>query len=187
LYLGIEPIFIPVGEPKRNGVVENLNGLWGRSFWNRRHFHSLSQVKRASPQFEAWYEQCYHPPLLNGLSPSQAKQPVTRVRLAEKEVGAWPRDLPITAGRIHFIRRVDEDGLIRLLNERWKVDKRLAGQYVWATIVTHKQRLEIYYRRSAKDGVRLVKVFRYKIHESVARLLPQFNRRLRRRKMSTMC
>lgn len=187
LYLGIEPIFIPVGEPKRNGVVENLNGLWGQSFWNRRHFHSLSHVKRASLQFEAWYEHRYQPPALKGLSPWQAQQHVTRVRLTQTEIRALPGDLPITAGRIHFIRRVDEDGLIGLFNEPWKVDRRLAGQYVWATIVTHQQRLEIYHRRSAKEAVRLVKVYRYKIHESVARLRPPFKRRLRRRKMFTMC
>jgi len=187
LYLGIEPIFIPVGEPKRNGLVERLHGLWSRSFWNRRHFHSVSHVKRASPQFQAWYAHRYHPPALNGRSPAQAQQQVIRCRLTETEIRALPDDLPLTAGRIHFIRRVDEDGLIRLLNETWKVDKRLAGHYVWATIITHKQRLEIYYRRSAKEAVRLVKVFRYEIHESVVRLLPHFKRRLRRRKMFTMC
>lgn len=186
LYLGIEPIFIPVGEPKRHSVVESLNGLWSHSFWNRRHFRSVSHVKRASPDFEAWYEHQYHPPGLNGLSPSQAQQQVSRWRLTEEDIRALPRELPITAGRIHFIRQVDEDGLIRLLNETWKVDKRLRGQYVWATIVTHKQRLEIYHRRSAQGEVRLVKVFRYVIHEPVAPLLSRFKRRERRRKISTM-
>jgi transposase InsO family protein len=187
LYLGIEPIFIPVGEPKRNGVVENLNGLWSRSFWQRRRFHSLSHVNRASPDFQTWYQHRYQPPALNGLSPGQAQQQATRVRLTETEIRTLPDDLPITAGRVHFIRRVDQDGMIRLFNESWKVDRRLAGDYVWATIVTDKQRLQIYHRRSAREPVRLVKLFRYKIHESVARLQPRFKRRLRRPKLFTMC
>ena len=29
LYVGIEPIFLPVGEPKRNGVIERLRGVLG--------------------------------------------------------------------------------------------------------------------------------------------------------------
>ncbi|MCA1605563.1 MAG: helix-turn-helix domain-containing protein, partial [Acidobacteria bacterium] len=38
LFLGIELIFIPPGEPERNGEVERVNGLWEESFWDRDHF-----------------------------------------------------------------------------------------------------------------------------------------------------
>ncbi len=187
LALGIEPIFLPVGEPKRNGVVERLNGLWSHAFWNRRHFRSVAHVKRAGPDFAAWYEHHYYPPALNGLAPCQARRPGRRLRLTEKALRVLPSELPITAGRLHFIRRVEEGGMIRVLNEPWKVDKRLAGQYVWATIVTHKRRLEMYHWRCAGEGARLVKVVRYEIHEPVARLNPCFKRRERRRQVSTMC
>jgi putative transposase len=187
LYLGIEPIFIPVHEPKRNGVVERLNGLWSHSFWKRRHFRSVAHVKRAGPEFETWYAQRYHPPALSGLTPSQKAQQAGPLRLTAKEISALPEELPITEGRVHCIRRVDAHGQISLLNEVWKVDKRLAGQYVWATVETHQQRLKIYHWRSAREAVRLVKVFRYEIHQPVAPLLPRFKRRCRRRKMAAMC
>ena len=36
LYFGIELIFLPVAEPECNGEVEELNGLWGHAFWERR-------------------------------------------------------------------------------------------------------------------------------------------------------
>lgn len=187
LSLGIEPLFLPVGEPKRNGVVERLNGLWSRAFWNRRHFRSVAQVKRASPDFTAWYEHHYFPPALNGLLPGQARRQDRRPRLTAKDIRALPDALPLTAGHIHFLRRVEADGMIRVLNEPWKVDKRLAGQYVWATVVTHKRRLEIYHWRRAREGARLVKVLRYAIHGPVALLNPRFTRRERRRRISTMC
>jgi putative transposase len=187
LAVGIEPLFLPVGEPKRNGVVERLNGLWSRAFWNRRHFRSVAQVKRASPDFTAWYEHHYFPPALNGLLPGQAWRQDRRTRLTARDIRALPDALPLTAGRIHFLRRVGEDGMIRALNEPWKVDKRLAGQYVWATVVTHKRRLEIYHWRRAGEVARLVKVLRYEIHEPVALLNPRFKRHERRRRISTMC
>lgn len=38
LYLGIELIFLPVGEPEYNGDVEQFNRLWSHAFFNRRHF-----------------------------------------------------------------------------------------------------------------------------------------------------
>ena len=106
--------------------------------------------------------------------------------MTARQICSLPARLPITAGRLHFIRRVDQEGLISLLNEDWKVGKRLAGQYVWATVVTQEQRLKIYHRRSADDLIRLIKVFHYEIPETVHPLLPEFERSHRRRKMFTM-
>lgn len=187
LYLGIEPIFIPVGEAKRNGVVEQLNGLWSRSFWQRYHFASLAQVAAASPAFEAWYMQHYEPPALQGQTPRQAQQQQHGVpRLTRGQVRRLPQELPITAGRVHFIRRVDAQGQITLLNERWRVGKPWAGRYVWATIVTHRQQLRIYYRAAAHAPVRLLKSWVYRLGEAVAPLAPEYRRPYPRRKMFTM-
>lgn len=185
--MGIEPLFLPVHEPKRNGVIENLNGLWSQTFWGRRRFRSLAHVQRASPEFTTWYEHRYQPPALNGRSPMQARWQVRRWQLTTKDLHALPSDLPITAGRVHCLRCVNAEGTISLLNETWKVDLRLAGHYVWATISPHQQRLAIYHRRSEQDRLRVLKVFRYPLHERVAPLLPQFKRHNLRRKMSTMC
>src|SRR5215211_6744070 len=55
LYVGIEPIFIPFGEPQRNGLVERLNGLWSQGFWRRHHFASFAEVAASSPEFAVWY------------------------------------------------------------------------------------------------------------------------------------
>jgi hypothetical protein len=186
LYLGIEPIFLPVGEPKRNGVVERLHGLWGQAFWRRHRFDGLVEVRRAAPQFVRFYMECYHPPVLQGATPGQAQQQVTRRRLTPEEAQLLPSVAPLTAGRVHFVRLVDAQGQIRLLNETWTVGKRLAGQYVWATVSTHRRRLAIYHRRTAQARVRLVKTFRYALHEQVAPLAPGFQRPNRRRKLFTM-
>ena len=143
LYVGIEPIFLPVGEPKRNSVVERLHGLWNQTFWRRHRFDRLADVRRAAPQFLRFYTQRYHPPALHGAMPGQAQQQVTRRPLTAEEKRLLPSVLPLTAGRVHFLRLVTAHGQIRLLNETWKVGKRLAGQYVWATISTHRRRLVI--------------------------------------------
>jgi putative transposase len=186
LYVGIEPIFLPVGERKRNGVVERLHGLWGQVFWHRHRFDGLAEVRRAAPQFVRFYMERYHPPVLHGATPSQAQQQVRRRQLMAEEVELLPSVLPLTAGRLHFVRLVDAQGQITLLNEAWNVGKRLAGQYVWATISTHRRRLVIYHRRSETARVRLVKEFRYPLHEQVVPLAPQFQRPYRRRKLFTM-
>jgi len=174
LYVGIELIFLPVAEPERNGEVEELNGLWAHAFWERQRFGSFAHVRRASPRFVQWYMTDYAPPFLAGLTPSQAQRAEFKRRLTTAQIAHLPDTLPITAGRIHFIRRVNPDGTIAVLNETWKVSKQLAGKYVWATIITHCRRLDIWYQRSAQHDWRLLKTYAYDIPETVARLNPEF-------------
>jgi hypothetical protein len=177
LYLGIEIVFIPPGEPKRNWLVENVNRLWSRAFWKRYHFRSFQAVLSRSPQFVEWYAQQYRPRSLNGRTPAQAQCGRPRQRLLCQLIHALPEPLPITAGRVHFIRRVTATVTIRLLDETWKISKSLAHQYVWATVVTHCQRLEVYHQRSAQAPRRLIKIFDYQITEPVRRLRSEFKRR----------
>jgi hypothetical protein len=177
LYVGIEPIFLPVAEPERNGDVESLNRLWNRAFWNRRRFKTLGHVRRTAPDFSHWYLTHYAPPKLRGQTPARARAARPRAKLTATQLRTWPSPLPITAGRVHFIRKVSVEGTIAILNETWRVGKRLAGQYVWATITTSTRRLTVYHRRSTKVAWRIVKEVRYAIDEPVARLKSDFKRK----------
>lgn len=176
LYLGIELIFIPPAEPKRNHLVEGIHRLWGRSFWDRRRFHCFAEVLRKSDKFLLWYMREYHPPALCGLTSEQARRRVRRQRLTNAQLWEIPDELPITAGRVHFIRRVNAAGEIRFLGESWKVGKRLAHRYVRATVTTHCRRLDVSYQRSARSKPRLVKSVRYEVPETVRRLRPEYKR-----------
>jgi len=186
LYVGIEPIFIPFYEAERNEEAEAANGLWQRAFWRRRHFRSLAHVQRCNPEFVRWYRHEYVPPALHGQTPAQAARQQPRICLTASQARSIPARLPITAGRVHFLRQVDARGEIIVLNESWRVGRRWAGRYVWATIFTDRQRLQVYYRRSAEHPVRLLKVWKYILREPVVALCPEFRRHRRRRKMSTM-
>jgi len=182
LYLGVEPIFIPPGEPKRNSLVEGVNHLWAQSFFDKDHFTSVAQLKRKSPKFLSWYDS-YAPPRLGGRSVAEAQRGVKRRKLKERERRSIPDHLPLTAGRIHFIRRVDERGEVRLLNESWKVSQRLVGEYVWATIDLTEQHLQISYRKSDRAQAKRIKQYDYGVAEPGKRLLPQYRRRARRVKV----
>jgi putative transposase len=174
LYLGIELIFLPIAEPECNGEVEELNGLWGHTFWERRRFASFGRVCRASPAFVHWYMTDYVPPVLVEATPQQAQRREPQHRLTATQRKCLPNPLPITAGRLHFIRKVKPDGTITLLNETWKVSQRLAGHYIWATLITHCRRLEIWFQRSAQHDGCLLKICAYHISETVVYRKPEF-------------
>jgi hypothetical protein len=179
LYLGIELIFIPPGEPQRNALVEGIHHLWVQSFWNKNHFTSVLAFQRKSPQFLAWYDN-YAPPALHGLSVKEARQGVKRRKLPPPALHRLPPALPLTAGRVHFIRRVNARGVINIRKEEWKVSRRLAGEYVWATLDLRTKRLAIYHRRSEKAKAKVVKTHRYPLAERVESVKPQYRRRPRR-------
>jgi putative transposase len=176
LYLGIEVVFLPPGEPKRNGVVERINGLWAQQFWERNRFRTFNQVLRRQGMFLDWYWHRYKPECLEGLTPAQAQQQVGRVRLSERQARELPAKLPLTAGRVHFVRCVASDGTIGFLGEKWVVGRRLAQEYIWATVTTHSQRLELFHQRSAQAKWQRIKTYDYTLPETVHRLRAEFKR-----------
>jgi len=176
LYLGIEVVFLPPGEPKRNAVVERINELWAQQFWERNHFGTIKQVLRQQSVFLDWYTHRYTPPSLDGLTPALAQRGVVRKRLRKRQIRELPARLPLTAGRVHFVRRVAPDGTISFLGETWKVSQRLAQEYIWATVTTHCRRLELFHQRSARAKWRRIKTYEYALPETVCRLRPEFKR-----------
>jgi transposase len=185
LHLGIELLFIPPGEAKRNHDVERVNGLWAGSFWDKDHFSSRSQLLRKSPKFLTWY-QTYAPPALNGLTVGEATREYPRHHLQERQMAELPNELPLTAGRLHFVRRVSAGGEIQILKEPWKVSRSLAGQYVLATLDLRRQELLIYHRRSTRADAHLIRQYEYEIDEPIKPLLPEYRRRARRPDMLTI-
>jgi putative transposase len=169
LYVGVELIFLPVAEPECNGDIEQFNRLWAHAFFERQHFRTVAACQRASPTFVQWYLTAYAPPKLGERTPQAAHRAAgAHRRLTERQIAQLPERLPITAGRVHFVRPVAPDGTIALLNETWPVGKRWAGKYVWATITTHSRRLDIWYQRSVQQDWRLLKSFDYALSEAVA-------------------
>ena len=179
LYLGIELLFIPPGEAKRNHVVERVHGTWAESFWNKNHFPSLRELERKSPKFFAWYAD-YAPQALGGLTVKQAARHLQSKKLLRRQIAQIPTEVPLTAGRVHFIRKVDAQGAIPILKEPWQVSKSLVGHYVWATLDTGKAALSIYHRRSERAQPRLIKQYGYALEAKVHKLKPDFHRRARK-------
>ena len=88
-----------------------------------------------------------------------------------------PQSLPITAGRIHFIRKVDLNGNIALLNETWPIGQPSIGKYVWATVDTKEQLLIILHKADPDAEWKCLKRRRFKLKQPVVTLLPAFRRK----------
>lgn len=185
LYFGIELIFIPPREARRNYLVEGVNHLFAQSFWDKNEFSSLRDVERKRGKFLSWYA-AYEPPSLLGLSVTEANRKVERRKLKPQEIGRLPDLLPLTKGRIHFVRKVDRSGEIEILKETWKVSRRLVNCYVWVTLWSAPRRLQIYHRSSERGAVKLVKEYAYEVGEPVVPLQDCYRHRPRAIKVQNL-
>jgi len=177
LFCGIEPWFTPVYEARRNYQIETFHSLWVKAFWSRHQFRNLAHVQVEAPVFQRWYHTHYRPPALCGKTPAQMRRRISIMQLTADLRRLIPTGrLPITAGRLHVMRKVDSAGDVRLLNETWPVGQNWMGEYVRATINTAEQTLTFCHQPEAGADWRLIKTRRFRIREAVHDLLPAFRR-----------
>ena len=145
LPLGIEPCFIPLAEPWRNGVVEKFNHHWRQKFLNKVVMECEDDLKRESLAFEQRHNQRYRYSKLNGKTPIEAlaaaKKPL-RFPVEER-----PPELPLSkpeTGYYHVVRLIRSDALFNLFGETFPVPPETVYEYVWATLAVSHQRLCLY-------------------------------------------
>ncbi len=144
LAVGTELVFSPFYHPESNGTVERFHQDYGANTWTKTQFTVLDMIRQFSQRFFQNYRHSRHHSALKGRSPAQLHlaQPFRKLA-ANFEI---PDPLPLTTGRVHFIRRVDPNRQIKVLNVAWDVPQAKPNQGVWATLeLTPKQaRLLVY-------------------------------------------
>jgi transposase-like protein/transposase InsO family protein len=173
LYAGVEVVFINPKCPWMNGSIENFNGWFGEKFWAKELFTSLEDMRAKSPHFVGQY---------NDLSVWKHKNKslewIKPARILNNSIEIPLGKLPLTNGKIHFIRKVDIEGEISILNEAFEVGKEFIDEYVWATICLKKQKIGVYYRPKDQDTAVLIKEIEYKLTEVVKYLRPDIYKTL---------
>src|SRR5262245_12324777 len=142
LRFGVGPVFIPAGEPQFNGSVENFNGWFQEPLFQRRLQRPGDLRRELARLQEAVNTQHVHP-RLGGKTPAQHRQGLRLQRLpASFEVPTGR--LPLSAGRVTFIRRVSVAGAVTLLSQAFRVGKRHRGLYLRLVVDTGRGRLTAY-------------------------------------------
>jgi putative transposase len=163
LHAGVEIIFIPEGEPWRNGIIERFNDTYDKSFFRRQRFSSLAHLHKEAYAFEQFHNQHHRYAKLGQQPPNGIhSQPRQTKRLSHLDLGKIRRSWK--DGRISFIRLTDHRGTVRFFTERFTVHPTLVHEYVLGTISTHDNRLRFYHQG------RCVKVIRYFVSKNKLQL-----------------
>lgn len=157
LYYGVQPVFIPIGEPWRNGAVERFNDTYNQKFFRRQWFPSYATLKRQSKYFQQFHNQYHRYSCLKGRTPNEVVQ---QSEFKPAKLGPnthLPQIDFIPEGNIILIRFIRSDRKLDVFGEKFLVSKELVYSYVKATIVTEIHTLQVY------AGEELVESFEYRI------------------------
>lgn len=141
---GVEPWFIPMGEPWRNGVVEKFNDHYRGLFLRRVTMQREEDLKQQSLIFEQKHNTRYRYSKLGGRTPQtafdQSRQPI---RFPESvEAPRYPLPKP-TIGCYHLVRFIRSNLLLDIFGERFKLPFEAAHEYAVATINVETQKMSV--------------------------------------------
>jgi transposase InsO family protein len=142
LRFGVEPVFIPKGEPQFNGSAENFNGWFQEPLFQRRFTRPGDLRRELARLQEAVNTQHVHP-RLGGKTPAQHRRGLRLQKLPASFVVPTER-LPLAEGRVTFIRRVSTAGTVTVLSQTFRVGKRHRGLYLRLVIDTGRGWLTAY-------------------------------------------
>jgi len=143
LDLGIQPVFIPLREPWRNGVVENLNGLLDRFLFRTHTFETEKQLHRAVQRMETILNTGHRLPALQGKTPQEFTA-TAKLRQPPVHYDWRMRDLRLLQGSVTFIRFVRKSGRITLTaKDKFLIGKKYKWQYVLANVDVARKKLNV--------------------------------------------
>jgi putative transposase len=170
LNFGVQMIFIPFKEPWRNGHIESFNDRFETLVWYRYRYHNLEHLRTESRKFREQHNE-YQAYKKHEFGKTYA-YPFTRSFLPNTFRFDHDVRLPITTGLIHFIRLVNDEGMVSILNEQFTVGSKYSFEYVWAVLNTRDETLSFYYKATKETPKELIKTERYKLRETVRNRIP---------------
>ncbi len=133
LMVGTELVFSPVRHPKSNGYVERFHQDYQKHVWEDTYLANLTAVQKQADHFFDLYRHSQHHSGLNDQTPD-AIHNLADQRLLSSDFTKPSGKLPLYAGRVHFMRRVDPDRTVSVLNVKWTIPKPALTKGVWVTL-----------------------------------------------------
>lgn len=153
LFYGIHPVFIPIGEPWRNGVIEHFNDTYNKKFFRRQWFPSYAVLKRQSKNFQRFHNKHHRYSCLKGKAPLEFLQQGKHKPITLGPNTKLPRLDFIPEGEISLIRFIRSNRNLDVFGEKFEMAKDLIYSYVRAVIITAIQKLYVYLEDELVDKI----------------------------------
>mgnify|MGYP001079038569 CR=1 FL=1 len=145
LHNDVEPWFIPMAEPWRNGMIEKFNDRYQQRFLSKVIMTSEEELKVGSLAFEQRHNSKYRYSKLKGSTPLKALA-TSHAQLrfpAEDEPPRHRLKKPET-GKYHAVRLIRSDLQLNIFGECFTAPPETMLEYVVATIDVKEQKLKLF-------------------------------------------
>jgi putative transposase len=150
LHLGIQPIFIPIKEPWRNGIIERFQNVFDKMFFRAQYFEGFSYLVEQAWEFETFHNKYHRYSTMKGKVPLEKVS--GKLKYLQKDF-RLPEKLTIAPGNIHIIRFIRSNRILDIFGEKFAMPMEVEYEYVWATIDTSAQILNIYHDSKLVDQI----------------------------------
>ena len=158
LHNNIEPWFIPMAEPWRNGMIENFNDRYQQMFLGKIVMATEEDLKAGSLVFEQRHNSSYRYSKLGGKTPLKALAASnTKLRFPAADKAPKHRLKKPETGKYHLVRLIRSDLKLNIFGEIFPVPPELKLEYVVATINVKEQKLKLFLDKTQ------VEEFKYKL------------------------
>ena len=139
---GIQPIFIPVSEPWRNGYIEKFNDTLNKKFFRAIKFDNYPHMCNKLKSFTTYHNNKYRYSPLGDNTPEEIyeRDCLNSSKLKYK----IPNNPEIENGEIHVIRLIRSNLKLNIFSETFDMPKKLEYEYVVATICTDSHMIRVY-------------------------------------------
>lgn len=153
---GVSPVFIPIGEPWRNGMIEKFNDVYQNKFIRAHTFRDFEDLKNQEKTFIEFHNSRHRYSSQGNKTPDQMKEEWKPSSSYNGTIHTQKR-IPLTGGSVYYIRFIRSDRILHIATESFVLPKGMEYSYVEAEINIELQRLIV--RRDRK----IVETFEYKV------------------------
>jgi len=152
LHNGVEPWFIPMAEPWRNGMIESFNDRYQQMFLGKVVMATEGDLKVGSLEFEQRHNSKYRYNKLGGKTPLKAlAAPNAKLRFPADDKAPKHRLKKPETGRYHLVRLIRSNLELNIFGETFTVPPELKLEYVVATINVKEQKLKLFLDKTQVD------------------------------------
>lgn len=135
LSLDIQPVFVPLLEPWRQGIIERFNDVYNSQFFGSQRFSSFAKLIKESLVFEQFHNAHHRYSAIAGKTPNQFMQDSNwRSGLLDQSYQLPKTPIFLENGNIHLIRFIRSNHVLDVFGEKFILQKTPIYEYVVATI-----------------------------------------------------
>lgn len=152
----VVPVFIPIKEPWRNGIIEHFNNTMQNAILNSGRFETPDQIQDAAEQFCKIHNKNHCYSSQNGMVPDDCRRYLNYSVFPLSENYQLPENLRLCEGEIHIIRFIRSDLKFHIFGLSYNLPEEAQYEYILGVILTQEHKLKIFKEQKAIAEFRFI-------------------------------